>query len=76
MLLNHNRNKKIRIKCIHDINNEEKPFRNTLENCDIFLSTPLKFLKKIKRDKELNLSKLQYVVIDEVDKFFEFGLVR
>jgi len=41
-----------------------------MDNCDLLFSTPLKFLKHIKKDKELNLSKLEYIILDEADKFF------
>ena len=39
------------------------------------ICTPLKFLKMCKR-VEFPFDKLEYLVLDESDKYFEFGLLR
>ncbi|XP_062117194.1 DEAD-box ATP-dependent RNA helicase 57-like [Humulus lupulus] len=44
-------------------------------SCDILVSTPLR-LKLAIRKKKLNLSRVQYLVLDESDKLFELGLLK
>lgn len=39
---------------------------------DILVCTPLKFLKAF---KYLNLTNLQYIIMDECDKYFELVLI-
>ncbi|KAJ9694507.1 hypothetical protein PVL29_010141 [Vitis rotundifolia] len=43
--------------------------------CDILISTPLRLRSAI-RKKKLDLSRVEYLVLDESDKLFELGLVK
>lgn len=43
--------------------------------CDILISTPLR-LKLAIRKKKLDLSRVEYLVLDESDKLFELGLLK
>ncbi|XP_030477356.1 DEAD-box ATP-dependent RNA helicase 57 [Syzygium oleosum] len=43
--------------------------------CDILISTPLRLRLAIKK-KKMNLSRVEYLVLDESDKLFELGLVK
>ena len=72
MLLNHQRTRAPRVRSIHQIKlKSPQVLKEALENCDIFLTTPLKFLKRIKNDSEVGLGRLEYVVMDEADKLLE-----
>ncbi|GMN39094.1 hypothetical protein TIFTF001_008323 [Ficus carica] len=44
-------------------------------SCDILISTPLR-LKLAIRKKKLDLSRVEYLVLDESDKLFELGLLK
>ncbi|EXC16265.1 DEAD-box ATP-dependent RNA helicase 57 [Morus notabilis] len=44
-------------------------------SCDILISTPLR-LKLAIRKKHIDLSKVEYLVLDESDKLFELGLLK
>jgi len=61
---------------MQNINTDKLAFRQTLASIDVLLTTPLKLLKKMKRDPDLQLSNIQYIILDEADKFFDFGLKR
>ncbi|OMO72574.1 hypothetical protein CCACVL1_17718 [Corchorus capsularis] len=43
--------------------------------CDILISTPLRLSSAIKK-KKLDLSRVEYLVLDESDKLFELGLLK
>ncbi|TYI04098.1 hypothetical protein ES332_A11G391100v1 [Gossypium tomentosum] len=43
--------------------------------CDILISTPLRLSSAIKKRK-LDLSRVEYLVLDESDKLFELGLIK
>ncbi|KAK8588709.1 hypothetical protein V6N13_087614 [Hibiscus sabdariffa] len=43
--------------------------------CDILISTPLRLRSAIKK-KKLDLSRVEYLVLDESDKLFELGLIK
>lgn len=43
--------------------------------CDILISTPLRLSSAIKKRK-LDLSRVEYLVLDESDKLFELGLLK
>lgn len=43
--------------------------------CDILISTPLRLRLAI-RKKKVNLSRVEYLVLDESDKLFELGLLK
>ncbi|RVW98853.1 DEAD-box ATP-dependent RNA helicase 57 [Vitis vinifera] len=43
--------------------------------CDILISTPLRLRSAIHK-KKLDLSRVEYLVLDESDKLFELGLVK
>ncbi|KAL4351363.1 hypothetical protein GQ457_06G025920 [Hibiscus cannabinus] len=43
--------------------------------CDILISTPLRLRAAIKK-KKLDLSRVEYLVLDESDKLFELGLIK
>ncbi|XP_030540676.1 DEAD-box ATP-dependent RNA helicase 57 isoform X3 [Rhodamnia argentea] len=43
--------------------------------CDILISTPLRLRLAIK-NRKMNLSRVEYLVLDESDKLFELGLVK
>ncbi|MFQ6666941.1 hypothetical protein Gotur_033132 [Gossypium turneri] len=47
----------------------------TKQRCDILISTPLRLSSAIKRRK-LDLSRVEYLVLDESDKLFELGLIK
>ncbi|XVE48467.1 hypothetical protein DITRI_Ditri01bG0004500 [Diplodiscus trichospermus] len=44
-------------------------------SCDILISTPLRLSSAIKKRK-LDLSRVEYLVLDESDKLFELGLLK
>ncbi|KAK4772969.1 hypothetical protein SAY87_027988 [Trapa incisa] len=44
-------------------------------HCDILISTPLRLRLAIKKRK-MDLSRVEYLVLDESDKLFELGLVK
>lgn len=54
-----------------NINNEINAFKRQLEHIDILICTPLKFLKMAKRSHE-DFEKLEFVIFDEADRYFEF----
>nr|XP_023914748.1 DEAD-box ATP-dependent RNA helicase 57-like [Quercus suber]POF07755.1 dead-box atp-dependent rna helicase 57 [Quercus suber] len=43
--------------------------------CDILISTPLRLRLAI-RKKKINLSRVEYLVLDESDKLFELGMLK
>lgn len=52
---------------------ETEDVESELKGVDVLVSTPLKFLKSLQKFK-LKLSRVQFLVLDECDKYFE--LVR
>ena len=60
----------LHVKEIHSISTEVNTFKEQMQNYDILITTPLKFIKLFKKDKSL-LDSVNYVMIDEVDRYFE-----
>ncbi|CAD8071366.1 unnamed protein product [Paramecium primaurelia] len=65
-------NKELKIKQIQEMNREKQAFKQAWNHIDILISSPLKFLKL---HKVIDLSTVEYVIMDEADKYFELGLL-
>ncbi|KAL4510357.1 hypothetical protein ABPG72_008247 [Tetrahymena utriculariae] len=63
----------LRIKQIQKINNQSNAFKIQLEHIDILITTPLKFIK-MNRKSHTEFDKLEYIVFDEADRYFEFNI--
>lgn len=65
----------LKVKLFSKVSSVMTVFKNSFETMDILVTTPLKFLKLVKK-AELDLSRVGYLVLDEADKFFEMGLAN
>lgn len=70
LYLNHGLENHLHVKMIHNVSNQLKTFKEQEGTYDVLITTPLKFIKLFTKDVSL-LSTVQYVMIDEVDRYFE-----
>jgi ATP-dependent RNA helicase DDX52/ROK1 len=49
---------------------------NFINNNDILIATPTKILEFLEMENSYIISKLQYLILDEADKFFDLGFIE
>jgi ATP-dependent RNA helicase DDX52/ROK1 len=75
MLSKKNNKAGLKVKLFSKVSSNMSFFKNSFETMDILVTTPLKFLKLVKK-AELDLTRIGYLILDEADKFFEMGLIN
>lgn len=69
-LLNNHITNKLEIKLINKLNTNAACFKEQIQLVDILVTTPLKYLKLVKR-KSIDVENIEFLILDEADKYFE-----
>ena len=70
IFLNNQISNKLEIKLITKLNTKAVCFKEQIQFVDILVTTPLKFLKLVKKTSS-DLENVEFLVLDEADKYFE-----